>query len=347
MHSGRISWIDIAKGLGIILVIHGHTLSPDSYRYIIYAFHMPLFFFLSGLVFRYDKYSLLQTIQKTIKNLLIPYFLFALLSYGLWIVNNGAVLTLEKVIIHLHGIIYGNSSSLFFNNILWFLPCLIITKIAFAVFAKTLKKDSFILFSLIASSVMGYHLSIAYPKLTLPFGIESAFTAIVFFGSGSLITTQMKKYHLESIRFYFKKYQAFFLLLFVMCLFILSALNFNSYGRQIDLRLNNLSNYFFFYIAAASGIMATIIISMKLKKNYILEYIGKNTLLLFALHPLVFDYIYRLLGFPLFQYLLSNTHTTFMPYIYTMFSIGIILGIGMFSRMTIMAFASKVQDNHQ
>jgi fucose 4-O-acetylase-like acetyltransferase len=61
-HGPRIGWVDTAKGLGIILVVLGHvlrglvasnilTLTPTA-AFIdawIYAFHMPLFFFLSGL----------------------------------------------------------------------------------------------------------------------------------------------------------------------------------------------------------------------------------------------------------------------------------------------------------
>jgi len=57
----RINWIDSAKGIGITLVVFGHTLRglfkssllpPDwaSLDNWIYAFHMPLFFFLSGLL---------------------------------------------------------------------------------------------------------------------------------------------------------------------------------------------------------------------------------------------------------------------------------------------------------
>jgi len=58
----RVAWVDLAKGIGIVLVVLGHTnrglvsagiLSPsraflatDAW---LYAFHMPLFFFLSGL----------------------------------------------------------------------------------------------------------------------------------------------------------------------------------------------------------------------------------------------------------------------------------------------------------
>lgn len=41
----RILWIDMAKGYGIILVIIGHWNIPYLTDYL-YAFHIPLFFFL-------------------------------------------------------------------------------------------------------------------------------------------------------------------------------------------------------------------------------------------------------------------------------------------------------------
>eukprot|EP00825_Cyclidium_porcatum_P040952 TRINITY_DN5288_c0_g1_i9.p2 TRINITY_DN5288_c0_g1~~TRINITY_DN5288_c0_g1_i9.p2 ORF type:complete len:143 (+),score=1.82 TRINITY_DN5288_c0_g1_i9:638-1066(+) len=60
----RAVWVDYAKGIGIILVVYGHVargvhsagLPLDEYWFrqvnsVIYSFHMPLFFFLSGLFF--------------------------------------------------------------------------------------------------------------------------------------------------------------------------------------------------------------------------------------------------------------------------------------------------------
>ena len=51
----RIEWIDIAKGIGIILVVIGHNFSDGEniiyLRKWIYSFHMPLFFLLSGILF--------------------------------------------------------------------------------------------------------------------------------------------------------------------------------------------------------------------------------------------------------------------------------------------------------
>lgn len=61
----RVDWIDTAKGIAILLVVVGHVGGytgkysiPEYQRWIdyavwlIYTFHMPLFFCLSGYVYR-------------------------------------------------------------------------------------------------------------------------------------------------------------------------------------------------------------------------------------------------------------------------------------------------------
>ena len=47
----RKQWLDIAKGIAIILMVIGHTSIPNIASNFIYAFHMPLFFIASGLFF--------------------------------------------------------------------------------------------------------------------------------------------------------------------------------------------------------------------------------------------------------------------------------------------------------
>ena len=48
MMAARNEIIDIAKAIGIILMVIGHTRCPEYLRHLIYLFHMPLFFILSG-----------------------------------------------------------------------------------------------------------------------------------------------------------------------------------------------------------------------------------------------------------------------------------------------------------
>lgn len=74
--------IDIAKGVGIILVIIGHVLGNESViREYIYTFHMPLFFFLSGFVIRKNKINEQKTILITIRNnlsLIVHYIIWSI-----------------------------------------------------------------------------------------------------------------------------------------------------------------------------------------------------------------------------------------------------------------------------
>ena len=53
----RLLYIDMLKAFGIILVVMGHVFhdSDSIVSHFIYAFHMPLFFLLSGVFSDYDK----------------------------------------------------------------------------------------------------------------------------------------------------------------------------------------------------------------------------------------------------------------------------------------------------
>lgn len=91
----RSRWVDVAKALGIILVVYGHVarglmsaqhgvvddtmLTVDA---VIYSFHMPLFFFLSGLYFlgSLAHRGLSGTIRSKVATVLYPYVVWSLLQ---------------------------------------------------------------------------------------------------------------------------------------------------------------------------------------------------------------------------------------------------------------------------
>lgn len=82
----RVEWIDIAKGFAMILVVIGHTAFSTSkqeiLRAMIFSFHMPLFFILSGMTLSFaDNWKqLMNKTVKDVKNLLIPYVVCYILS---------------------------------------------------------------------------------------------------------------------------------------------------------------------------------------------------------------------------------------------------------------------------
>ena len=87
--SQRIEYIDTLKGIAIILVVMGHVVQfiwGDRYGsdqiifILIYSFHMPLFFFLSGLCTKViDRGGI--SLKKKMKSLLYPFLLWNLIVY--------------------------------------------------------------------------------------------------------------------------------------------------------------------------------------------------------------------------------------------------------------------------
>lgn len=58
MNNERLPFIDIAKGIGILLVVIGHLLHSSTLPgMLIYQFHMPFFFLISGYCYNQDKYT--------------------------------------------------------------------------------------------------------------------------------------------------------------------------------------------------------------------------------------------------------------------------------------------------
>lgn len=95
MHADRYAIFDYAKGIGIILVVYGHVargvfnaglpIDKDTYSLVdsvIYSFHMPLFFFISGCFFlkSLEKRGALNLARSKVGTILYPYAVWSLLQ---------------------------------------------------------------------------------------------------------------------------------------------------------------------------------------------------------------------------------------------------------------------------
>lgn len=72
--------LDAAKGIGMLLVIVGHSTPPEALQVWIYGFHMPLFFVISGLLWRGE-----VALAHSARALLVPFFIASIASWGLWL----------------------------------------------------------------------------------------------------------------------------------------------------------------------------------------------------------------------------------------------------------------------
>lgn len=139
MDKTRETWVDIAKGIGIILVIIGHANCPNLPHGIIYSFHMPLFFFLSGLfISRQCENNFHIYLKKNFKSLLLPYFYFNIISIAFYYTMSimfHKELLIGNVQDNLIGIFVGMRFGSPYHHVLWFLPCLFFAKmLAYPIF---------------------------------------------------------------------------------------------------------------------------------------------------------------------------------------------------------------------
>ncbi len=89
----RISYLDAARGVGIMLVVLGHIWeNEDPAAVLIYSFHVPLFFILSGILISYtgcEKRSWRQILPGKIRGLLLPYLFYEIVFVAVFGLRNG------------------------------------------------------------------------------------------------------------------------------------------------------------------------------------------------------------------------------------------------------------------
>lgn len=320
--SERISWIDIAKAIGIGFVVMGHLSNPEDINTFIYAFHMPLFFFLSGMTFRNDQ-QFSPYLQKKIRTIIIPYFLFAILTYIFWLLigrHFGEDANIEVSLVKpLVGIFYSNGIDdwLLFNTPLWYLTCLFVVEMIFYFISRTNNKELQI-FLLIMCGTVGYLLSLTN-FLRLPWGINVGLTAIVIYGLGYFSKQIIHKMQVGKVLNF-----SLFILFFILCYF-LSGVN-----GHVDMNVNVYGNIGYFYLGAILGILAIVNLSQFVSDNRILSFIGKNTLVILALHGVISSLIKGFMVFILNIELSILINNTLMNALFTLMTLIIAVPIIIF-----------------
>lgn len=199
MNKARLDYIDIAKGLGMLMIIWGHIVVWGFSNPFVYAFHIPLFFVLSGCVFNRNKYAnYKEFVVKKIKTLLVPYVIFSFFTWCIFAVYEYVVSGTkiqDNILPLLQTFIAQGSGGFLVHNVpLWFVTCLFVVENAYWFLSKL--KTSVIVVIIFLCAIIGYFMN-AQPYASgiiegldftkLPWSIEVAFSALIFYALGNLL----------------------------------------------------------------------------------------------------------------------------------------------------------------
>lgn len=309
MNPKRDEWVDITKGIGILLIALGHTMFPLNN--IIYVFHVPLFFIVSGYLLNYDKWQgkNKEFAISRFKRMMIPYFGSCALFYPYWIfIGSKFDESFEEVvpiIKPLIGIFYGNGIDdwLAFYIPLWFLPCLFIAELIFINLLNVGSRSNSKLFAVVSgAALLGYLIS---QYIFLPWSLDVALVAQPFMLLGSRLRKMNVLHKLSNLSTLLLSIGA--ILLFSISVYI---------NVEVDMNWRDYKNILLFYAGGVSGSFLVFAVSRLLAKSQIIKKVliklGSETLIILTLHGLPYKAVSAIAVF-LFHYELKTAHQELWP----------------------------------
>ena len=278
-----ITWIDIAKGLGIVFIVLGHTLPHSFVRQILFSFNAQLFFFLSGLTYRLEP-SLSIFLKKRIKGLMAPYWIWGIISISIILTINSFLHIQKKnigVLTNLFGLLYANSRTelMWWNRPLWFIPCLFITLTVVDIIERTVLRSGkeYKRYIVIIISIFGMMISDYPSHWYLPFQMETAFGMVGFIELGILFKKCRVDKRVRQLNLIIK------IPIFFLCIgigIVLSAFN-----GSAGLRTYRYGTYPILFIATSMLFsFAIIVLAISIYKNKFLELLGRWSLCIMLFH---------------------------------------------------------------
>jgi fucose 4-O-acetylase-like acetyltransferase len=179
---GRILWVDVCKGLGIICVVLGHSIDGTALQRFIYTFHMPLFFFLSGFLHRPQPDYGIYAKRKAI-HLLLPYVAFMLLLCPLAYISTFH--HPEKWGALTRTFLWGGGHMEGRYGVLWFFTCLYLTQ-QIANYLLVRFRPAIVIMAGLVSLTGAYLLTVLAPHFTLPLNAHVVLGALPLLLAGYL-----------------------------------------------------------------------------------------------------------------------------------------------------------------
>ena len=269
----KYTWVNILKGIGITFVVLGH-ISSGYTTDLIFLVHMPLFFFISGFLFK--KQNKKDFFLKKTISLLLPYFVFLFILYPIEYPYPAGKNILKYILKALYGGQLLNNGLIAF----WFITCLFLTQQLFNLIIHKInskKKIALIVFLFLISSYIN---SEFYPSFRLPWNANVAAAAIPFFYVGYLF--KELNYSINKI---------------ILSILFIAALISAYFQNNViyDMKSTNYGIPFISFILSLGLIFFILEFSKRIQKinfmSYPLKYIGERSIIIMFLHQPIYIYL--------------------------------------------------------
>lgn len=267
------NYIDVARFIGIYLVILGHFPFSENtvcVRNIIYAFHMPLFFFISGYLHKETSISI-KAVKKLSYSLIVPYVIYNALYFIPYFILNDYNFT------------FGDIKNIFLvrypiNIPTWFFISLFWIKI-FSMFCGL--KRNYILVSMLCIGLTYTLHDLPYKEI---FGIKASFMAFPFFSAGFLL----KKMPLKQFK---RAYSCIFIT--ILALFLIGFVK--EYGG-VNLYKGIFKNIVLYYAIGIVISLATVYLANIIPfKNKIIRIVSRGTMFIVGSHWIIIIFLFKYL----------------------------------------------------
>lgn len=275
----RYKFIDTARGIAILLVVLGHCFSSAEcgMNKVILSFHMPLFFFLSGIFSKPLAFSSLWggVIHK-VRLLLIPQLVLSItvliLNGGLWLADGNSITTFDFVSCFIY----------------WFLPVLFSCAILFMVVSSLVDVNKritqiIILVAVALSIMLSFRISV--PQVL--YWVRIIPTAFLFYLSGYLLKDRVLNYRGEHT-----SKLGLMILSLTAILYVLSQVN-----APIKMYKNEYGIYSLFLITSSIGIFIVLSVCRILWSSRLLIEMGKISIAIYVWNFFVIGFFSRLTNY--------------------------------------------------
>ena len=307
----RLDYLDMTKGLGMILVLIGHLQGDSIFTFspyiqplcvFIFSFHMPMFFIVSGilLAIKNDEVKPLKEVAKSrFRGIMIPYLWFSL--FYLIVVVAALIkgeIAVQTLYLNIWYVISGYGM-----NVLWFLPALYLGELLFIFLRRRIRDHIPFITVVVLSNAIVYFLSyfVGIAKYPTPFAermhdlitvilrpiLVCGFISIGYYThkllrKGSQIGDFFNKPELNEKGKVSFKYRAAYIVLGLMLFGVCFGLF--RVNNGIDFRSLAFRNVFFFFVCALSGSFGMISLCKGLPRIPLFCYWGIGSLIFMATH---------------------------------------------------------------